>query len=124
MKFAGALVCLLLTVACAAQQKPKAPAPKPIVAGPPIAASTGIYYPVPPEVALKLKLLQHKDDLLEIENLRMQVKTEQNLRMQEELRYEEQGVAFDYASEKKIDLGLFELDMRDEVKFIPKKKAP
>ena len=122
MTRALAILCLASAIAPAAfaKDKPKA-AP---AAAPPVAASTGIYYPVPPDVAEQLRARQYENDQLEIENQRMQVKIEQNRQRQQELGFEMQGIAFDYATAKHIDLNLFQLDMRNEVKFVERKKAP
>jgi hypothetical protein len=115
-------VVLLLAVACFAQKTPKVPGTA--VNPQPVNGSLGTYYPVPPEVAAKLRALQHKNDMLEIENQRMQVKIEQNHELQQQLLFQMQNLAFDYASEKKIDLALFQLDAGgDELTFVPKKKG-
>jgi hypothetical protein len=116
-------VLLLLSAVCFAQ-KPAAKPPTPALNPQPVNGSLGTYYPVPPEVATRLRALQHKDDMLEVENQRMQVKIEQNRQQQLQVLFQMQGIAGDYATEKHIDLNLFQLDAGgDELKFIPKKKA-
>jgi hypothetical protein len=117
------LLLLLSAVACFAQ-KPAAKAPIPVLNPQPINSSVGTYYPLPSDVATRLRALQHKDDMLEVENQRMQVKIEQNRQQQLQVLFQMQSIAGDYATEKHIDLNLFQLDAGgDELKFIPKKKA-
>lgn len=124
MTRAAAILCLLAASLAFAKDKEKEK-PKAAPAGPPVSASTGTYYPVPPEVAVRIRALQHKNDMLEIENQRMQIKIEQNREQQIQLIDQMQNVAFEYASEKHIDLALFQLDAgSDDLKFVPKKKAP
>jgi hypothetical protein len=125
-KYIAVILWCFSGLACTAQSKPGA---KPIgpqsVTAPVVNSVDGIYYPVPSDVALKLLSLQHKDYALEVENQRMQVKIEQNHQLQQQVRYQEQGAAFEYATDKHIDLNLFQLDMQsDVVKFTPKKKEP
>lgn len=117
------LLLLISAVACFAQ-KPVAKAPTPVLNPQPVNGSLGTYYPVPAEIAAKLRALQHKDEVLEVENQRMQVKIEQNRQQQLQILFQMQGVAGDYATEKHIDLNLFQLDAGgDELNFVPKKKA-
>jgi hypothetical protein len=116
-------VLLLLSVACFAQ-KPVAKAPTPALNPQPVNGSLGTYYPVSPDISTRLRALQHKDDMIEVENQRMQVKIEQNRQQQLQILFQMQSVAADYATEKHIDLNIFQLDAGgDELKFIPKKKA-
>lgn len=117
------LLLLLSAVSCFAQ-KPSAKPPAPALNPQPVNSSLGTYYPLPPEVATRLRALQHKTDMLEVENQRMQVKIEQNRQQQLQVLFQMQSIAADYATEKHIDLNLFQLDAgSDELKFVAKKKA-
>jgi hypothetical protein len=110
----------LLSVGASAQQpKPIAAQAKPI--GPqPVNSSAGTFYPLPADPRGKIRDLQYQWDQLEIQNQKLLLQVQQNQQKQRDLMDGEKRVAWDYANDKRIDLGLFELDP-DDVKFIPKK---
>jgi hypothetical protein len=113
----AALVCLLAIGVFAFAQQPQK------VVGPqPVNSSTGIYYPLPAAPRAQIRDFQYQYDQLEIQNQQLLLQVEKNRAQQRELVDGERRVAWEYATEKHIDLALFELDSAD-VKFIPKKKA-
>jgi TolA-binding protein len=108
------LATFLLVFSClAAAQKPK---PKPV----PTPVFT-VEYPFPLDRHSQIRDLQHKNDQLEVEIQKLEVKIAEMRGKQEVIVEAEKMIALQYAQEKKLDLGTVELDPAD-IKFVEKKK--
>ena len=79
-------------------------------------------YLMPVETQKQIRDLQLEWDELEIEIQRNLVKNEQDKQAQAAAMLKSQKLAFQFATEKKIDLQIYELDSKD-LKFVVKKKA-
>ena len=116
MKYLLVLLALV-GLYCWAQQPGKPlPAGKPAPAG--VTVSPEIY-PFPPEFKAPIREYQYESDQLEIENQTLLLKVEKNKERQRELLDAIKQVAFNFASQRKINLDTVDLDPK-EVRFIPK----
>jgi hypothetical protein len=90
-------------------------------AAPAVAATDSTNYLLPIELQKTFRDGQLEWDELEIDNQKMLVKIEQNHQRQAAIMDEQRKRAYQFALDKKIDLGLYELDSKD-LKFEKKKK--
>lgn len=70
-------------------------------------------YPLPAEDRAKIRELQYQSQGLEIEKQHLLVRISEIERQQDQLTYQMQGVAFDFAMANHIDLRLYHLDGHD-----------
>ena len=115
---------IFLFVAAFALGQAKAPAhaaPVPSSTSAPAITETTSYL-LPVELQKQFRDSQLEWDELEIDTQKMLVKIEQNKARQVVLGDAQRKAAYQYAMDKKIDLGANDLDAKD-LKFVPRKKA-